>query len=870
MRMRNLRSAGALALTVQLSLAGAAVRAAPVISSFSPGVGRPGTQIVINGSGFSTATQVKFDTTIADFSASSDARMIATVPLNASSGQVRVTNPTGTGVSSGTFLVAPRISGFSPLRSATNTAVTLEGFNFAGATSVLFNTRPATFAVTAATQIQATVPTGATNGPITVQTPAGGATTTNSFVVTGPAPIIDDFSPAVGAPGVSVLINGANFSSGAIVKFNGIGDSTAAVTAPTQISAHVPATATTGKISVTTASGGTTTSSNSFFVTKAPVITNFFPAFGKAGTPVTLEGINFNNLTGIGFNGRSVSGWGTPAPNQITTTVPASAATGSIIVTNSFGVGISTNDFIVTSAPIISDFFPFIAAPGTDVVINGANFIGVPNPGGVKFNGRNAASVSVTADTQIHAVVPSGATTGPITITNTAGAALSASNFVVTGNGPLITEFSPDGGARGTEVIISGANFSSPVTVKFNGAVDSAATVTAATQIHSTVPPNATTGPIIVTTASGTSTNANIFYVPPRLSVFSPTNGVVGASVAVTGANFTGANGVLFNSALANFTVTASNTISAVVPTNATTGPLTVTAPGGVIISTNNFRVQPNIISFSPALGPVGTLVTILGTSFFNVTNVEFNGTSATNFTIVSSTEVRAPVPPGASTGPIRVSTPDGTAASASNFTVTGPSDLAVDLQASSFLMTQPGQQLTYTLHAINNGPSDVSGVVLTDFLPAGVDLVSATSTNSTCSVSNNTVVCTVPVLSSQGEFALLIVVVPPAEGVFVDSASLAAVEPENFPGNNTASVVTTVVLDASRTLRVDLVSTGKSAVISWPTSAVPFSLQFLNAFSASNNLWQPVTNSPSVLNGRNRLTNAAASGDRFFRLQKP
>src|SRR5437773_4162782 len=211
MRMRNLRSAGALALTVQLSLAGAAVRAAPVISSFSPGVGRPGTQIVINGSGFSTATQVKFDTTIADFSASSDARMITTVPLNASSGQIRVTNPTGTGVSSGTFLVAPRISGFFPLRSATNTAVTLEGFNFAGATSVLFNTRPATFAVTAATQIQATVPTGATNGPTTVQTPAGSATTTNSFVVTGPAPIIDDFSPAVGPPGVSVLINGANF-----------------------------------------------------------------------------------------------------------------------------------------------------------------------------------------------------------------------------------------------------------------------------------------------------------------------------------------------------------------------------------------------------------------------------------------------------------------------------------------------------------------------------------------------------------------------------------------------------------------------------------------------------------------------------------
>src|SRR5207247_6004983 len=132
--------------------------------------------------------------------------------------------------------------------SSTSTASTFRGFNLTGPTSVVLNARQATFAVPAATQIQATVPTGSSNGPITVQTPAGSATTTNSFVVTGPAPIIDDFSPAVGPPGVSVLINGANFSSGAIVKFNGIGDSTAAVTAPTQISAHVPATATQGKI----------------------------------------------------------------------------------------------------------------------------------------------------------------------------------------------------------------------------------------------------------------------------------------------------------------------------------------------------------------------------------------------------------------------------------------------------------------------------------------------------------------------------------------------------------------------------------------------------------------------------------------------
>ena len=43
--------------------------AAPTVTSFTPALGKPGTQVVINGSGFSTATQVTFDTVVADFTA---------------------------------------------------------------------------------------------------------------------------------------------------------------------------------------------------------------------------------------------------------------------------------------------------------------------------------------------------------------------------------------------------------------------------------------------------------------------------------------------------------------------------------------------------------------------------------------------------------------------------------------------------------------------------------------------------------------------------------------------------------------------------------------------------------------------------------
>ncbi len=75
-----------------------------------------------------------------------------------------------------------------------------------------------------------------------------------------PEPTITSFSPTSGAPGASVVIKGTNFkASGSIVTFNG---TTASITASstTEITAIVPAAATTGKISVDVGSAIVTSS----------------------------------------------------------------------------------------------------------------------------------------------------------------------------------------------------------------------------------------------------------------------------------------------------------------------------------------------------------------------------------------------------------------------------------------------------------------------------------------------------------------------------------------------------------------------------------------------------------------------------------
>src|SRR5438445_3802236 len=78
----------------------------------------------------------------------------------------------------------------------------------------------------------------------------------------------------------------------------------------------------------------------------------------------------------------------------------------------------------------------------------------------------------------------------------------------------------------------------------------------------------------------------------------------------------------------------------------------------------------PTLTSFTPTSGPVGSSVTLSGTTFTGATAVRFNGVSA-SFTVTSDTAIQATVPPGATTGPLHVTTPGGTATSTTNFTVT-------------------------------------------------------------------------------------------------------------------------------------------------------------------------------------------------------
>ena len=256
--------------------------------------------------------------------------------------------------------------------------------------------------------------------------------------------------------------------------------------------------------------------------------------------------------------------------------------------------------------------------------------------------------------------------------------------YEATPSGPVISGFTPGLGPVGTVVTIAGTGFAGATVVEFIHATASFTVDPDGTHITASVPVGARSGPISVTTPRGTDTSAADFVVAPTIGSFSPTAGPVGTLVTIDGLNLVGITGVAFNGTPAVFFDEVTPTrIRAIVPPDATTGTISVTVGGQTGVSAGSFTVEtptpsgPVISSFSPAVGPVGTVVTIIGTGFAGATRVEFVHDWATP-TSVSATQVTAVVPAGAITGKIGVTTSVGTGTSAADFgvvpTVTGVS----------------------------------------------------------------------------------------------------------------------------------------------------------------------------------------------------
>jgi len=184
----------------------------------------------------------------------------------------------------------------------------------------------------------------------------------------------------------------------------------------------------------------------------------------------------------------------------------------------------------------------------------------------------------------------------------------------------------------------------------------------------------ATNGSFYGTTyAGGVYTYGTVFSVDMGLGPFVRLvrdSGKVGGTGGILGQGFTGTTRVSLDGTPANFIVVSDTFLKATVPAGGTTGFVTVTTPSGTLTSNKMFRVRPQLLSFDPPGGPVGTQVTITGVSLTQTQGVGFGNRVPAQFTVNSDTQVTAIVPAGAKTGKIGIETKGGTATSAGTFTV--------------------------------------------------------------------------------------------------------------------------------------------------------------------------------------------------------
>ena len=469
-------------------------------------------------------------------------------------------------------------------------------------------------------EIHATVPDDATTARPVLETTLGGITMPMPFVV---APRISGFRPARGWPGTIVTIEGINFTGMTSVRF---GDRPAqfTVTAATQIRAVVPPGVKEGPITVSHEESAT--SDEAFTLAgPGPVIDQLDEWVGAPGDSVVIRGVNFTGVTSVWF-GNVRAAFTVVADTQLKATVPE-APSGQVTLISARGRGVAEEVFQITRAPVITDMFPLVAAPGGWVKLRGVNFRQIQS---VHVGNVQAGGQSTPSTMQLDFTVPLSAATGLVKVANAHGHGLSEVALTLT-RAPVIESFEPMLAERGKWVTLRGANFTGATRVLLgNMAVRFA--VTAATQIRVDLPLNAATGKLTVQNAFGgdtTFTPLTIIGSGPYVTGFEPNHGVTGTKVKVSGRNLNQTTGVEFSGGKkAKFTVPAPTQLDVFVPADAESGPIKLMSASGEYTTEEScFKpvrlAKPERLAAKPGEG-----VEFSGRNFHGLTSLNIGGQS--------------------------------------------------------------------------------------------------------------------------------------------------------------------------------------------------------------------------------------------------
>ncbi len=744
----------------------------PNITGISPPSGgiAGGTNVTLRGTNFTGATLVTFGGLSATALNVVNSTTITCITPVRSAGAVGIIVATGGGpsttFSSFTYVTPPSITDISPLSGSTEggTNVTITGTNFAGATSVTFDGLAATsLNVVNSTTITCITPAHTTGvGGIIVTTPGGSSSEVLSFTYITP-PNITEISSLSGSTtgGTNMTIRGTNFTGATSVTFGGLSATSISIVDSTTITCVTPARTTAGAVGIiVTTGGGPSGAFSSFTYITPPVISSISQLTGSTagGTNVTITGTNFTGATSVTFDGLAATSLNVVNNTTITCITPARTSAGAVgvIVTTGGGPSGAFSSFTYITPPVISSISPPTGSivGGTSVTITGTNFTGATS---VTFDGLSATSLNVVNSTTITCITPAHSDGAVDVIVTTGGgpsAVFSSFTYIIPSS---ITDISPLSGPNigGTSVTITGTNFTGATAVTFGGIAATSLNIVDSTTITCITPAVSSDGAVgvVVTTGGGPSASFSSFTysTSPVISSISPSSGGIagGASVTITGINFTGATSVTFDGiAATTINVVNSTTITCITPARTSAGAvgIVVSTAGGssAEFSSYTYITPPVISSILSASGSTagGNTVTITGTHFTGATSVTFDGIAATSLNVVNSTTITCVTPARTTAGAVGiiVTTVGGTSDTFSSFTYITPPNIT-DISSSSG-STLGGNTVTIT------------GTNFTGATSVTFDGLAATSLNV---VNSTTITCITPARTSAGTVDVIV-----------------------------------------------------------------------------------------------------------------
>ncbi|MFM6983822.1 MAG: hypothetical protein ACKOXF_06800, partial [Chitinophagaceae bacterium] len=408
---------------------------------------------------------------------------------------------------------------------------------------------------------------------------------------------------------------------------------------------------------------------------------------------------------------------------------------------------------------------------------------GVDNFPNVIFSASKTASVLAATDSAVIATVPSGVSTGPITLRNSAGSDTSAQNFTLIPkvyfdethswtdpdtSAVITNSFEPQGASPRLSITVfttGNAGFISDVL--FSNNVSAAGlTYINSNSISVVVPTGAVRGPLTIVTAAGTTVSNNDFFPVPKISSvktndatvvsYMPSggygSGVTGRSIQIIGSGlssiskvqFTGQNGWIDASNCGYsgnnpfkdtfYYLDRSNIlrqdarVATCVPVGAVAGPIRAFNDIGEGISPWNFHPEPVIGSLSVSGAGLGVPVTISGSGFTNFNRITFGGAAAGSPTSSSDTSITVAVPAGADDGPITVRTPVDIGSSDNFYVKPRISNISPSVPKFGDMLTITGTGFTGFINATINGTSLTNPIVSGDTSISGKVSCSASS----------------------------------------------------------------------------------------------------------------------------------------------